>query len=401
MRAQSEASTILQAGRFQRIALGVGVAAAALSTAGYFISGASLFFQAYLTAFLFWLSISLGLLAVLLLHFLVGTHWGMTIRRVAEAGAGSLWAMGLLFLPLLAGMGELYPWTRPEVVQASEMLQAKTFYLNTPFFIGRAVLYFVVWILLGYFANRLSAGLGARNVDQDALKGKLRAIGAGGLILYVLTMTFATIDWLMSLQPLWSSTIFGLLVIVGQLLTALSFALAMLNLFPGLSLGRRWEYTSTPVPYKDLGALMLTFVIGWAYLAYFQYLIIWAGDIPREVVWFVDRVSGGWNVLILIIALFQFAIPFLALISMRVRHNLRALGGLGAVLLLTYLVNIFWHVKPAFSPGQFSLSWLDLVLPVAIGGLWLAAFLGALQKRPALTPVEQEALALKEARQVG
>jgi len=279
------------------------------------------------------------------------------------------------------------------------MLQAKTFYLNVPFFLIRAVIYFAAWIALALIINRLSARLSAAPGDA-ALAGRLKGLAATGFILYFLTMTFASIDWLMSLEPLWTSTAFGLVTIAGQVLSAISFALLALNLLPQLSLGRRWERTSTPLPYRDIGTLLLVFVMGWAYLAYFQLLIIWGANIPREVVWYIARTSGGWSLVAIFIAVFQFALPFIVLISARARHNLRFLALLGGLLLVSNLVNVFWHVKPSFFPNGFALSWLDIVLPVAMGGVWLAVFLFTLQRRPALNMEEQTALELTgEARQ--
>ena len=381
-----------------RIAGIVGIAAAVLAVVGYFISGAELFFQAYLFSYVFWLGIAMGLLGLLLLHFLMDTRWGLTIRRVAEAGAGSLWIFVPLFIPILLGLPVLFEWARPEAVAESEVLQFKTFYLNVPFFIVRAVAYFAIWLLVAFTANRLSARLSAA-ADPAAvavIRGRLRALGAFGLILYILTMSFASIDWLMSVEPFWNSSIYGLIIIIGQGLTALAFAVAVINLLPGLGLGRGWHHDVTPIPYGDLGALMFTFVFGWAYLAYFQLLIIWSANIPREVVWYLNRTQGGWSAVAIFIALFQFVLPFMILLTARVRRNMRRLGIIGVALVFTFLVTIFWHVKPAFSPGAFSISWLDIVMPVAIGGIFLAVFLTVLARRPALTAVEEAYLAPAE-----
>jgi hypothetical protein len=378
-----------------RLALIVGAAAALISGIGFVVAGAQAFFQAYLFAYLFIWSLTMGCLGLLLLYFLTGSRWGLAIRRVAEAGAAGAGLLALLFIPLALGLTVLYPWSRPEEVAASAALQAKGFYLNVPFFFIRAVVYFIVWIGLAYVVNSLSARLSrASGEAHEALRERLQGWGAGGLILFFFTVTFASIDWLMSLQPFWSSTIFGLMTIVGAALMAMSFAILVLNGFPSLSLGFRWGEQRTPLPYKDLGALMLTLVMGWAYLAYFQMLIIWAGNIPREVVWYIARVEGGWSLVAIFIAVFQFFLPFLLLIFSRARHNLRALAGVGGLLLFTNLVNLFWNVKPAFFPGQLSISWLDIVLPIALGGLWLAYFLFNLQRRPALREEEQAQLDL-------
>lgn len=377
--------------RAQWIAVLVGGVGIAAGAAGALTGSQERFFQAYLTAFIFWLGLSLGSLAFLMIHHLTGSRWGLAVRRVNEAAASTIWLTAILFIPLLFDLRGLYVWARPEAVQASAILQWKSAYLNAPFFIIRAAVYFAIWVFLAALINRLSARW-ANNGDA-AVKERLKSIGAWGLIVFALTMTFAAIDWLLSLSPFWSSTVFGLIVIFAQLLSSLAFAVLVLNLVPNLGLGRDWTFQTTPIPFKDLGALLLTFVMGWAYLAYFQLLIIWAGNIPHEVSWYTDRTQGGWLSVGVLIAVLQFALPFLLLLSMRVRNNLRLLAWLGGLLLLVNLVNVYWQVIPAFHPGQFSLHWLDAVLPLGLGGLWIGAFLFALRRRPALRENEQAALA--------
>ena len=383
-------STSMNTARFTRLALIVGLAALVIAVIGLFLSGAALFFQAYLFAFVFWLGISLGSLALLLLYFVVNGRWGLAIRRVTEAAAGSIWVMAILFIPLVFGIPYLYPWARAGGLGENPHLEFKAAYLNTPFFLVRAVIYFAVWMGLAYLVNRTISRLqGSGPTERQAAHGRMQAMGAASLIAFVLTVTFASIDWIMSLNPLWTSTAFGLVMIVGQVLTALSFALLLLNLLPALSLGHRWTSDTTPIPYKDLGALLLTFVMGWMYLQYFQFLVMWGANIPREVIWYQDRNTGGWQVLSWIIVIFQFVLPFLVLLSGRVRHNLRTLAGLGGMLLVVHLISTFWHIKPAFSPGAFAISWLDVVMPIAIGGVWLAGFFYTLQRRPALTRADE------------
>lgn len=386
-------SLISTANRFQRIALLVGIAGLVLGVIGALTGGLARFFQSYLLSFLFWLGLSLGSLAFLMIHFLTGSKWGLTVRRISEAAAGTIWLMGLLFIPLLFNLPGLYIWARPEAVQASAVLQEKSLYLNIPFFIIRSVVYFAAWILLAFFINRFSARWTA--TGDPAIKERLKGLGALGLIVYTLTMSFASIDWMMSLEPSLDSTIYSLIVIFGQLLSSLSFAVLALNLLPGLGLGRNWSSRSTPIPFKDLGALMLTFVMGWAYLAYFQLLIVWAANLPHEVTWYYNRIQGGWLTVGVLVAIFQFILPFAVLISRRVRNNLRLLAFLGGLNAVVYLINIYWLIIPAFYPGQFNLHWLDFVLPVGLGGLWVSAFLYELKKRPALREVEQASLEAK------
>ncbi len=378
--------------RPMRIAFVVGVDAAIVCIVALLLTGPATFFQAYLYSYLFVLSISLGLEALLLVHFLVSTKWGLTIRRIGEAAAGSLWAMAILFIPILFGMQYLYPWTVPTYIAANPIMLEKTWYLNIPFFIIRAVVYFAVWIGLAWIVNRLSRQVAASEVALPGMRERLRGIGAGGLILYGLTVTFAAVDWLMSIEPIWVSTAFGLTTIMAQVLAGLAFAVLILNVFPSLSLGRHWEASNTPVPYRDLGSYMLVFVMGWAYVTYFQMLIQWAGNIPREAFYYVERVTGGWNALAIFVTIFQFAIPFAILIIGRLRHSMRALAWLGGLLLFTNLVYSFWQVKPAYFPGLFTISVIDVFMPLALGGLWLGVFFFSLMRRPPLTEVDAEAL---------
>jgi hypothetical protein len=382
--------------RPMRIAFIVGVVAAVISVVGLIISGPGQFFQAYLYSYLFWLGIALGLFGMLMLHFLVSSRWGLTIRRIMEAGSGTIWVLAILFIPLLVGLPYLFPWARPAEVAKDAGLQYQSWYLNVPFFIIRAVIYFVIWILLAFFANRQVARLGDTPSGNQVLRGRLQGLGAGGAILYGFSMFFASVDWIMSLQPSWTSTAIGMVTVIGQVLGALAFAILMLNLFPGLSLGlgRRWRYDTTPVPYQDLGALSITLVMAWAYLAFFQMLIQWAGNIPREVIWYVARTKDGWSVVAWFIAIFEFILPFAVLLTIRVRHNLRLLGGVSIMLLVSNLVIYFWHVKPAFYPDGFAISLTDIVMPFAIGGIWLGAFFYVLKRRPALSTVDQTALNL-------
>lgn len=381
-------TTPVNTARYMRLALIVGVVALVIAGVGLAITGPDAFFQAYLYSFLFWFGISAGSLGLLLLYHVANGRWGLTIRRITEAGASNMWVSAILFVPIIFGLSYLYPWTKG--LGDNPNLAFKATYLSMPFWLIRAVVFFAIWIVLAWMINRrtaklVAAGPGAR----QAVRGRTQAIAAGSLLLFVLTMTFAAMDWIMSLQPLWTSTAFGLLTITGQALTALAFAVLLLNLFPSLSLGRIWAAENTPIPFKDLGALLLVFVTGWMYLMYFQFLIIWGANIPREVIWFTERSKGGWTVLNFIIVIFQFVLPFLILLSSRVRHNLRLLAGLSGMLLFIYLLTTFWHVKPAFSPGVFAISWIDIVMPFAIGGLWLAGFFFNLAKRPSLTAEDE------------
>ena len=230
--------------RYQRIALVVGLVGLVAGLIGAFTGSMDRFFQSYLFSFMFWLGLSLGSLAFLMIHYLTGSRWGLTMRRVHEASSSTLWLMAIMFIPLLFNLRGLYLWARPEAVQADPVLQIKSAYLNTPFFIVRAAIYFAIWIALGLVINRLSARWA--NSGDPAVKEKLKGLGAFGLIVYTITMSFAAIDWTLSLQPLWNSTAYGLITIIGQLLSSLAFAVMVLNFLPGLGIGRSWNLRTTP-----------------------------------------------------------------------------------------------------------------------------------------------------------
>jgi hypothetical protein len=376
--------------RFQRPALFVGVAALAACAVGGFFAPAQ-FFHSYLFAFLFWAGIALGCMAVTMLHHVTGGAWGLPIRRPLESGTRTLPLMALLFLPIVAGARKLYEWADPVAVARDAALQHKSLYLNVPFFFGRAVLYFGAWLAFAYFLNRWS-------LQQDATGGRtinrrLQLLSSAGLVVYGLTVTFASIDWAMSLEPHWFSTMYGVLFIAGQGLSAFAFIVVVLVL-----LAERAPLSGYVAArhYHDLGKLMLAFVMFWAYVSFSQYLIIWAGNLPEEIPWYLRRLQGGWGWIAVAILLFHFVLPFLMLLPASANRNPRVLATVAGLVVFMQLVEIFWLTQPPFAGGHFRLHWMDLLAPIGVGGLWLAVFSWQLGKRPLLPlndPELQEALA--------
>jgi hypothetical protein len=354
--------------KVQRRALMVGSLALLLCLVGALLNPTQ-FFYSYLFSYLLWLGLALGSLALLMLHHLVGGIWGFVIQRFLETGARMLPLMALLFVPVLIGIPSLYEWSHPEVVAQDPILQEKTAYLNVPFFVARAVLYFAVWIGLAFLLTTWS-----RRQDKTAdplLTAKMERLSAPGLILYGLTITFASFDWVMSLQPHWFSTIFGIIFMVGQGLTATCFAIIMTML-----LANRQPLAGL-VTYKqfhDLGNLLLAFVMLWAYVSFAQFLIIWSGNLPETVLWYTYRMEGGWGWIALFLITFHFAVPFLLLLSRRNKKRPHVIWKLAAALLLMRQIDLFWMVAPELRPSQFGLHWLDITTPVAIGGIWIAVF---------------------------
>jgi len=247
----------------------------------------SQFLRSYLVGYLFWLSIAVGSVALLMLHHLAGGNWGFVIRRILESAARTIPVMALLFVPLLLGLSVLYVWARPHAAIAGESLQPNRAYLNIPFFLARTALYFAVWIALAGLLNRWS-----RAQDQTGelnLARRFQVLSGPGIIVYALTVTFASIDWVMSLEPLWYSTIYGVIFIVGQGLSTLAFAIIMLSL---LAQHEPLAEVVKPEHFHDLGNLMFAFLMLWAYTSFSQLLIIWSANLPEEIPWYVRRLNG-------------------------------------------------------------------------------------------------------------
>jgi hypothetical protein len=368
--------------QMQRRAWLVGAAGVVLALLGVWLNLAQ-FFRAYLVAYLFWSGLSLGCLALLMLHHLVGGAWGAMIRRLLEAGTRTLPLMVVLFVPLLYGLTTLYSWSQPEVVAHDGLLQHKSVYLNVPFFVQRAAVYFAIWLIMMFFLNHWS-----RQQEQVAgapqerrVQRRLRLLSAPGLVLYVLTVTFAAVDWIMSLEPHWYSTLYGVVILVGQILAALALAIVLITQLaevPPVST------VLTPQHLHDLGNLLLAFVMFWAYIAFSQFLIIWSGNLPEEVSWYIHRTQGGWEWLGGLVLLLHFGLPFVVLLSRTSKRRAQVLWRLAAGLLGLHLLELFWLVLPAFYPSTLAIHWLDVGLPIGMGGLWMAVFVWQLQRRSLL-----------------
>lgn len=372
--------------RMQRLALIVGVVGLLFFGAGAFFDPVQ-FWRSYLAGYLFWLGIPVGALALLLLQHLTGGGWGMVIRRVLEAATRTLTLMLLLFLPILLGAHSIYEWTHPDkIAEHPALVEKARLYLNLPFFGLRAVIYFAIWLLLAFFLNRWS-----REQDRTAdrrFSKKMRMLSGPGLVLFVGTVTFAAIDWVMSLDPEWSSTIFGLLFVAAWSLSALAFTVAILA---WLTKREPMSQVVAPLHFHDLGKLLLALVMLWAYFAYSQYLIIWSGNLPEEIRWYLPRTHGAWGGIALAVIVLHFALPFLFLLSRRFKRNPNKLVLVAVLILIMRYVDLLWVVEPNFSHETFHLSWMDLVAPIGFGGLWLAAFFRQLGKRP-LMPINDPEL---------
>jgi len=364
----------------QRRMLIVGGVGALVSLVGALVESRQ-FFQSYLMAYMLWLGVTLGCLALGMVHQLTGGAWGVLIRRPIGAATRVLPVMTALFVPVLLGMSSLYPWTDANLVAHDPVLQHKRPYLNTPFFLVRAAVYFLVWNALTYLLNAWSLEQD-RNPDPQ-LARRMQKLSAVGLLAYGLTITFASFDWLMSLEPHWFSTIFGVLIIGGQGLSAMA---AMIIVLAWLARRPPLDRIAMPTHFHDLGNLLLAFVMLWAYFAFSQYLIIWSGNLPSEITWYQHRLQTGWRVVGMALVIFHFAIPFILLLSRGVKRTADRLVQVAAGILVMRLVDLFWLIAPEFHETGIVVSWLDIVLPLAMGALWLGVFIWQLRGR-AILPV--------------
>jgi hypothetical protein len=369
--------------RLQRGALGVGIVALVACIIGAPFSPAQ-FFRAYLAAYLFYLGIAHGCLAILMVYYLTGGAWGFLIRRTLEAGMRTLPLLAMLFTPVACGVGYLYLWAQPAVVAATKDLRHKQIYLNAPFFWVRTAIYFVLWVGLAFCLSAWS-----RRQDQTGNPrfGKLLSRLSGpGLVVYGVTITFAAIDWVMSLQPAFRSTIFGPLFAAGEILSGQACALLVLA----------WLVWRPPLDrylslegLNDLGNLLFTFLVIWGYLAYFQFMLIWIANLRYDIIWYLPRARDGWQWVAAALAAFQFAVPFFLLLSRDIKRRPRALAAVAGLVLGMHLVYQYFQVMPAFAGTHLGQHWMDFLTPLAVGGPWLAYFLWQL-KQYAVLPRHDE-----------
>jgi hypothetical protein len=314
----------------------------------------------------------------MLVH-LTGGKWGMVIRRILEAAVKTVPLMAVLFVPLIAGIRKLYPWAEDrEALMANGLWRISQAYLSPRLFVMRAVFYFVIWAVLAYLLTKWS---GEQNTPgEHNYDNRFRNLSGPGLVLWGLTVSFASIDWVMSIDPRWVSTIYGLLFIAGQALSAFCFVVVVETI---LSRYQPMSDLLKPSYVHDHGKFILAFVMVWAYFGFSQWLIIWAGNLPEEITWYLTRLHGGWQWVGLLLALFHFGVPFVLLLSRDLKRKARTLVKVAVWLLIMRLVDLFWLIAPNFH-SQLSVSWLDIVVPVALGGFWLALFFRNLRGQPLL-----------------
>jgi len=373
-------------GGLQRFGMGAALVGVVLTIVGVVMAGQERFFQAYLVAYTFWMGVVLGSMALLMVQHLSGGAWGVVIRRLLEAAVRTMPIMALLFIPIWVGMGHLYDWTHADVAANDPVIREKVLYLNTPFFLVRQVIYFAIWITIGTLLTRWSAE--QDRTGDPALIVKLSRLSGGGLVVYALTVTLAMVDWTMSVNPHWYSTMWGPLYMGGQALSAMSFAivvLIMLSQVPPLN------RVVNPSHLHDLGKLLFAFLMLWAYLSFSQFLIVWSANVWEEIPHYLVRWDSGYQYVSAFIILLHFALPYALLLSRDLKRDARRLRVIATWILTARIVDYYWHVAPEFHKGGLSLSLLDFALPVAIGGIFLALYAVNLKAR-ALLPVNDPGL---------
>ncbi len=370
--------------KYQNIAAFVGLVFLVLLIAGYFLVSPEQFLRSYLMGFYFWFGAGMGCLALFMVHMVSGGAWGVMIRRLLEAGMRSVPVMWLLFLPLLFLASKLYVWADPShaTEDVRKILELKKLYLNVPFVWIRWAVYGVAWWGLSHFLLRWS------KLEDETKEWKyssaMEKLSAAGIVIYFFTITFCSIDFLMSLDVTWASTIYGFLIADGQALTALSICVATLTMLMKYS---PMDHAVTKKHLHDLGKLMLAMVMLWAYLSFSQYLIIYSANLPQEITWYVRRLNSGWIWVGAILLIFHFAVPFCLLLSQSLKRNPNTFSAIAIFLICIRAVDLFWLVEPNFTSvlhPVFQISWLDIVAPLGFGGLWLAMFFHNVPTRPLL-----------------
>lgn len=368
--------------RFQPVALGIGVLGIVVSVVG-FVTNRAQFFRSWLPSYLFWFSIVAGALAVLMLQYVTGGEWGLMIRRPLGAAARTMWVMLLLFIPIAIGFRDIYPWANTAWEGFHEIHALKGKYLNPQFFFIRVAIYFAFFLIWAWRIRVLSLEFYRNRSPYTELSRRKWA--ASGLVLVVLVMTFLSIDWMMSTEPKWSSTMYGITFTVGCGLSAFAFVtffLARLAHTDAMSKVLR------PTHLRDLGNLMLAFVMFYAYTSFSEYLLIWYANVHEEIPHYLVRQHGMWGVLAGLIIVFHFFLPFFMLLMRPIKDRPQTIAVVTVIIIVMRYIAIYWLVAPSWYGDHFAYSWMDLSSLIGIGGIWLWAFIGQL-KGQTIIPIHE------------
>jgi len=386
MNAETNRFEMTNKGSLGRNALILGIVFILASIAGWYMDSAQ-FYKSYLVGYIFWLTFALGGLFYTLINHLFGSVWNVVLRRIGEAAMYSFPLLAILFIPILFGMHDLYHWTHEEDVLKDPILLAKSGYLNETFFTIRVVIYFAIWFTLSKILYSLSLKQDKDPDEKYILR--LRQISAPGMILFAISITFASFDWMMSLEPHWFSTIYGVYFFGGCFLTILTFVVIMAQNL------RKKGYlidVITVEHYHDMGKLFFAFLIFWGYIGFSQYFLIWYANIPEETVWYKIRWDNGWNYITMLLVLAHFTLPFFILLLRSVKRSLISMKLIAIWILVMHLFDIYWLIAPAISHGHGPhISWIDFVVLLGVGGFFIWNFWNNLSSHP-LVPVGERRL---------
>jgi hypothetical protein len=342
------------------------------------------FFVSYLTSFMFWLSLGLGGLFFVLIQHGTRAGWSIVVRRIAENWMAVLPILGLLVVPVFVGQSEMYHWVHP--AEDDLILQKKAGYFDQGFYMARSIAVVVIWTLLASALYRWSTR--QDKTGDTALSHKMRWWAPLGYVAFAITTTIAAIDWMMSLDPHWYSTIFGVYYFAGTVMA--SGAAITLSAMAIQKTGVLKEAITTE-HYHDLGKWTFAFVVFWAYIALSQFLLIWYANIPEETIWYGHRAAHGWEYLTMFLPIAHFLIPFFFLMSRHIKRK-KPLLALGAAwILFSHYVDLFWLIQPAVHVDHFSIHIADLLCLVGLGGIAIGAFAWFTMRSPT-TPVNDPRL---------
>lgn len=370
---------------FTKRFFGIGIVGLIATAIGYFLNHEQFFFS-YLTSFTFFTSLGLGALVLLMIHHLTRSEWGVVLRRIPEVLSSNLWIWGLFFIPLFFGMHSLYHWTHADAVASDPVLQGKVPYLNTTFFIIRQFIYFAIWGYLGYKLYNSS-------VEQDesgdwGIQTLQRRLSGPGTVIFAITISFASFDWIMALDPHWYSTMFGVYF----------FAMSFQAMFAGLILlilflrnNDILANTIRTVHIRDLSLWMFAFTVFYAYIAFSQFLLIYYANIPEETVWYLERLNGGYEYLAFFYLFGRFIIPFIVLLGKKAKTNFKVVSSMAILILAAHLVEIYWLIMPVLHHHGVHFDWMTITAFIGLGGFFLGLFFHRFKKQK-MVPVNDPKL---------
>ncbi|MTI88921.1 MAG: hypothetical protein FH748_13250 [Balneolaceae bacterium] len=368
-----------------RALFGLGAAGIIASAVGYFFN-ADQFFASYLVSFTFFTGIGIAALMMVMLHHITRSSWGVLVRRISEVFSANMMIWGIFLIPVLLGIHNLYHWSHEDAVMADKLLQGKSAYLNTPFFIGRQVLYFVIWGFLGYKLHKASVEMD--ETGDWGITTHLRKLSAPGILLLALSLTFASFDWLMSVDPHWFSTMFGVYFFAICFQAFWPVMILMVFFLQGQGLLKK---TIQQVHIYDLGAWFFAFTVFYAYIAFSQFLLIYYANIPEETLWYYHRLEGSWKYIAYSLLVFRFAVPFLVLMNREAKHRRSVLAFISIVVLVIHFAEIYWIVMPVFSEHGIHFNWMDITTFLGLGGMFFGLFFNKFQKHK-MVPVNDPKL---------